>query len=356
MSRIASLNRIPSTGRKAIDQANNNIRLSCQYTDWGNRYGNTVIDNSVENPFSSDLTASSIEWTDGTLGGHLTQTVMHTQRAKPGMLMNYSVWLKGVSFTSVSLNMRGTASNAPLIARRLELTPEWKRYDYSLRTRYDDINYYVTYDTRPFVGITPSAGIMHSFGSQVVQGDAPLPFTYTLNNQVWSTNQRGNNQGQNLIVSSENFTGSEWVRQSGVSVTPNATANPLTGEVDAQEIDVTSAGVNTGIYQNLNGLRRELLYSPSTMSIWLKGVAGGEEVSLADSQLTAEVSTFTLTTEWQRFSMTAQAHRGRMQGGLWFRKVSGNKFYAWGAQMTRGTKLKPYVKTTKDPVGMYSRV
>lgn len=151
---------------------------------------------------------------------------------------------------------------------------------------------------------------------------------------------------QNLLTYSEQFDNGAWTKQAGVTVTANQAADP-DGTTTADLIDLTDVAVNIGFFQisvNVNGAQ-------NTKSIWLRGVLGGEVVTLVDPATTMGVTTCNLTTTWQRFSLTEAA--GAQPGnnaGLWVRKSSGNQIYAWGAQLVKANREGPYVQTVASAV------
>ena len=78
-----------------------------------------------------------------------------------------------------------------------------------------------------------------------------------------------------------------------------------------------------------------------TLSAWMKGTVGGEKVRL-DLRNTSSVGVagalFTLTTKWQRYSVTVTSDAATDRG-FQFRSVTGDGdsvFYAWGTQLEAG--------------------
>ena len=84
-----------------------------------------------------------------------------------------------------------------------------------------------------------------------------------------------------------------------------------------------------------------------TVSVWLRGAVGGEVVNfgLNDNAGTQ----VTLTTSWQRFSVTIPAISTAIQGGGRGFELIGytpnSTFYAWGAQTEAASSVGPYVTT-----------
>ena len=80
----------------------------------------------------------------------------------------------------------------------------------------------------------------------------------------------------NYILYSDAVGGTDWTAQSGVVVTLNALTAP-DGTLTASLIDLTSAGVGSGIFEGNTGP-----FSTNTKSVWLRGYSGGEIVTLKD--------------------------------------------------------------------------
>lgn len=138
---------------------------------------------------------------------------------------------------------------------------------------------------------------------------------------------------QNQLLYSSDFTQSNWTKQTGVVITADQIANPITGGVDADLIDFTAASVSQGVFQTKAGNSGFPIGvgKYNTKSVWLKGVLGTEVVTLVDPSFTGSSTTCNLTTSWQRFSLTEAVQS--IASGLWIRKSSGNQFYAYGAQL-----------------------
>lgn len=215
-------------------------------------------------------------------------------------------------------------------------------------------------------------GTMYLWGAQDVQSNWPGLYTQTITVPINNGPPRGLAvQPQNFIANSEQFDNATWTKDTGCVVTANQTANPVDGAVTADLIDFTTVSVNSGIYSYTHpaGTPAPTLDMPVrgywfTKSVWLKGVLGGEQVRLATPTNPATNSgALVLTTSWQRFAWSIQAPDDYTLGntdvgGLWIQKISGNQFYAWGAQVSRTNYAPDYVRSTTPLVivGRGSRI
>ena len=152
-----------------------------------------------------------------------------------------------------------------------------------------------------------------------------------------------NPERTNLAIYSEDFSNAIWTKQSGVSVTTNQVIAPdgtLTADL------VVGAGSILGIYQANGAPVTSSL--PSTKSIWMRGVNGGEVVILKDPHLTIGTLSCTLTKSWQRFVLTETQTIGT--AGLWVASIPTTGIYLWGAQIENAPNASSYIPTIGSTV------
>jgi len=144
-------------------------------------------------------------------------------------------------------------------------------------------------------------------------------------------------QRVNHLTQSEYYSGSTWIKQSGTTVTQNTT-DTLSPEGKYNASKVTSNGSN--------GLFHTLVYSgggANTKSIYLKGVSGGEVVYLKDPYQTVSTTTCTLTTEWQRFTLSETQ---TSSASLWIDDIPSGGIYMWGAMLeSSASYVSSYIPT-----------
>ena len=84
-----------------------------------------------------------------------------------------------------------------------------------------------------------------------------------------------------------------------------------------------------------------------TASVWLRGVVGGETISL---RATGTTKIVTLTTEWVRYSVTRNQNPTSTSLAIYQSGNSPISFYAWGAQGEDLPFASSYIPTEGEPV------
>lgn len=166
----------------------------------------------------------------------------------------------------------------------------------------------------------------------------------------------------NFVLMSEDFTDSIW-NKGTINVVANAITDP-NGGTSANKLTGASGSTNAVLYQDIPlGRLPKVAGQPITFSVWLKTVpvSNGRLVELAitptsnDNAIPAPgggsaAKAVTVTTEWQRFSVsgiapTETALRFFIGGGgfgLAAQIASGDELHAWGAQVEYGTAPTDY--------------
>ena len=144
-------------------------------------------------------------------------------------------------------------------------------------------------------------------------------------------------QSTNLVTYSEQFDNADWTKQSGVSVTANQTISPD----GTQNADLVVGGGSSGIFQSGKTVSTTVA---NTKSVYLKGVSGGEVVRLQDPNQTLGYTVCTLTTSWQRFTLSEVQSGG--VAGLWVTLIPSGGIYIWGAQLEASSYPTSYIPTT----------
>ncbi len=129
---------------------------------------------------------------------------------------------------------------------------------------------------------------------------------------------------ENKLAHSEYF--GAWNAQTGITITDNTT-DTLSPEGVNNAAKITSTDGTTGFY-----LTDLSITNPAIRTIYLKGAAGGESISLKDGSGNGGTTSITLTTEWVRYEHKT-TNTGDTYQGLFVDDIpSGATIYAYGAQ------------------------
>jgi hypothetical protein len=161
-------------------------------------------------------------------------------------------------------------------------------------------------------------------------------------------------QTLNLLLASTAFTAPLlWTRYGSPAIADNAALAP-----DGAMAAASFSGAAGGAYlltQNLNVTAGQKY----TLSVWLRGAAGGEKVRIdLKNQTSGGVSgtLFTLTSGWKRYSVTLTAD-ATAQRGFQLRVESGFgnpdfTFFMWNAQAEAGGFASPDIVSPADAQGV----
>ena len=149
---------------------------------------------------------------------------------------------------------------------------------------------------------------------------------------------------RNLLTFTQEFDNAVWVKNAGVSTTPNTVTAP-DGTLTADTIEWSAAANNEGIYQGFAATN-----DTRTRSVWVRADTAGGTIVLGNPYFPATNLTHTLTTSWQRIQI-AQTSSGGFDG-IAIRKTgsSPSMFYLWGAQLEAGSFATSYIPTVASQV------
>lgn len=153
--------------------------------------------------------------------------------------------------------------------------------------------------------------------------------------------------GQNFLLQSQAFSTASWTKQTNVSATDNTVTAP-DGTTTAATITWGSASNGTGIFGQRTGL--SFTGITNTKSIYVRADVAGGTVELADPGQTIGITTLTLSTSWQRVTLTEAVQT--TVAGVWVRKTasSPSTIYLWGGQLEIGSVANTYIPTTTTAI------
>jgi len=153
---------------------------------------------------------------------------------------------------------------------------------------------------------------------------------------------------ENLLLWTEDFDNSVWVKTGIGTVTANTVGNP-NGYVNAENIPAGS-DANANIAQTITNSETGWF----TAGVWARAQSGTATIKLRidSSAQTGTEKSYTIGTRWQ--FLTVSQNFTTANTSKTFRIITGtNAVSLWGAQLNRGNKPKAYMYRTSSPVGNY---
>ncbi len=160
---------------------------------------------------------------------------------------------------------------------------------------------------------------------------------------------------ENLLIKSEELDLAPWGNNNAVTVTAN-TATAPDGTTSAERL-VFDVNAGTFRFQPRSGLPASTSY---TGSIWLRADANIPSVELMMQKArntggteVAQTGALSLTTTWQRFSVTLNAGStadGPLDFGIRTLNTSAPTIYTWGAQLEQAGSPGAYARTTTNAI------
>lgn len=149
-------------------------------------------------------------------------------------------------------------------------------------------------------------------------------------------------QRTNLLLRSEEFDNASWTKLVGATVSPNTTVAP-NGTTTADTISLTATAISR--VEQATTVTSGTTY---TLSVWMRVASGTLSVRLQGID-TGTGSAFTVTTDWQRFSLVGVASSGTRYPAIATDGTAGDVF-VWGAQLEAGSFATSYIPTVASQV------
>lgn len=163
--------------------------------------------------------------------------------------------------------------------------------------------------------------------------------------------RRGDSRGVvNLLTWSEAFDNAAWGKN--ITITANAVYAP-DGTLTADKLEDTSNAVDQDVSRALT-----VPAGIVTASVWLRAdTPQTSRIQVRDGALAVNVSVVSVTTEWQRFSVSSiNPSSVSGNGAIWVfpRDVAAETghVYAWGAQLNPGPTALPYQRNDANLGGV----
>ena len=255
-----------------------------------------------------------------------------------------SVWLRTVSGTAtVYIQAFGSAYSTAVAC---SVTTTWQLFSVTFTGAAGTSYFNIGPDARTGSGqpTSQSAVTVYAWGAALYRSDLamqPNTSAYPMYNPTTP---------KNLLGYTEDFSNAAWVKVNTGSSNPIVTANVAIGPNGLQTADqivfpATTSAQTSKLYQSGG-----TLFGPHTLSIYLRGNLGGEVVYLTGfNGASYFTTTCSLTTSWQRFSVSSATASGTVYLQLGQETAAGNggisacTIYAWGAQLSDSASLDSYV-------------
>jgi hypothetical protein len=300
------------------------------------------------------LTADKVEFNANLVGGRsIFQQPSYATTV--GFNYNQSLWIKG-AVGGEQVLIRNTAST---VYSLITATTDWVRVSFAGGAAAAATSTFVL-EVRPGLsGCNNIAATVWVWGAQVTEGSSLTPYIPTTTAAI-TQGQIAAAEPWNLLLRSQEFDlTATWTNSiSGTGVNPARTANNAvapdgTTTADTVVFDSGAGTTSTNWSSMVQSNVAVTATQTYTFSVWLRGTVGGEKL-VVRHVAGSSYSLLTLTTQWQRFTVTEVAFSGTGSVDIGVRQsISGHGIInanptveMWGAQLNLGSAPLAYRSTT----------
>jgi hypothetical protein len=275
-----------------------------------------------------------------------------------GQTYTMSVWMKAntANGAAATQNVGIRIGNDPS-GYNCVVTTSWQRFSYSYTVAATATNAQIMlWDS--IVGNDETADVF-IWGAQLTEGSLLTPYIPTTTAAI-TQGQIAAAEPWNLLLRSQEFDlTATWTNSiSGTGVNPARTANNAvapdgTTTADTVVFDSGAGTTSTNWSSMVQSNVAVTATQTYTFSVWLRGTVGGEKL-VVRHVAGSSYSLLTLTTQWQRFTVTEVAFSGTGSVDIGVRQsISGHGIInanptveMWGAQLNLGSAPLAYRSTT----------
>lgn len=343
-----------------------------------------VTANYSANPIDGAITADRVVYAlnGGITSGDNSYLLTQIQTLiKNGNTYTVSFWLKTNDSSTITMRISDTA-NAQYTSL-ISVTPIWTRFNITFTVIIPTTNV-ITLSIHLRGNVTSQNADISIYGAQLEVGSTATTYQRTTDGIIdfqatrattATVVQKDGTIGDgcyNLLQRSEESDNANWAKIA-TTISANTIANPINGQINADKLIENNTSATHFSYNNSGIINSGVTY---TQSIYVKAgerryVRWGTLTSLFGVNLilvdlltgnvlniygTPNYTVTNIGNGWYRFTITATAiANGTASNYTEIQATAGTAsylgdgisgIYIWGAQLTKGSDIKPYLKTT----------